>query len=70
MQNTIDITETMKVTQAAVAKTVREAADSARAVREAPEDAEERRKKGIQPIVIPTSEEAVAAKKRVAFISH
>ncbi|KAI6015414.1 hypothetical protein BKA83DRAFT_4025264, partial [Pisolithus microcarpus] len=67
VQNTIDITETVKATQAAVDKTAREAADSARATGEGLEEAEERLKKGIRPIVVPTSEEVAAAKTRVQY---
>ncbi|KAI6103309.1 interferon-inducible GTPase-domain-containing protein [Pisolithus croceorrhizus] len=67
VQSTIEITETVKVTQAAVAKTTREAEESARAAREALEEAEERLRKGIQPIVIPTSDEVAAAKTRVQY---
>ncbi|KAI6017176.1 hypothetical protein BKA83DRAFT_4628778 [Pisolithus microcarpus] len=50
VQNTTDITEAVKVTQAAVDKI-------ARAAREVLEEAQERLKKGIRPIVVPTSEE-------------
>ncbi|KAI6027935.1 hypothetical protein BKA83DRAFT_4123789 [Pisolithus microcarpus] len=67
IQNTINITETVRVAQATVDKTVREAAESARAAREALEEAEECLGKGIQPIVVPTSEKVVAEKTRVQY---
>ncbi|KIK11293.1 hypothetical protein PISMIDRAFT_19657 [Pisolithus microcarpus 441] len=57
----------MKVTQTAVDKTAREAVDSAHTAREVLEEAEDRLKKGIQPIVVPTSEEVVATKTRVQY---
>ncbi|KAI6114567.1 interferon-inducible GTPase-domain-containing protein [Pisolithus sp. B1] len=67
MYNTIEITRRVKVAQAAVDKTAREAAESARAAKEAQEKAEDRLREGIQPIVIPTSDELAAAKIRVQY---
>ncbi|KAI6030359.1 hypothetical protein EDC04DRAFT_2922972 [Pisolithus marmoratus] len=67
VQSTIEITETVKVTQAAVAKTTREAEESVCAARVVLEEAEERLRKGIQPIVIPTSDELAVVKTRVQY---
>ncbi|KAI6018380.1 interferon-inducible GTPase-domain-containing protein [Pisolithus marmoratus] len=66
-QHSIKITKNVKVAQAAVDKTAREAAESARVAKEAQEAAEEHLKKGIQPVIIPTLDEIAAAKARVQY---
>ncbi|KAI5994074.1 interferon-inducible GTPase-domain-containing protein [Pisolithus orientalis] len=66
-QNSMEIVERVKVTQAVMEKTAREAEESTRTAKEVQADAEECLKRGIRPVVIPTLEEISAAKKRVQY---
>lgn len=62
-----EIAEKARAAQAAAEKAAREAAETARAAKEAQEEAEERLKRGIQPVVIPTLDEITAAKTKVQY---
>ncbi|KAI6156026.1 interferon-inducible GTPase-domain-containing protein [Pisolithus thermaeus] len=62
-----EIAERARAAQAAAEKAAREAAQYASAAKEAQEEAEERLKRGIQPVVIPTLDEVAAAKTRVQY---